>query len=69
MAKEKSSLHSRMVLSMESQSSDPALSLTYFSAGSPGCGKSHTLIQAVQYAAATDWLVFYFPRGAFDYLT
>lgn len=32
-------------------------------AGSSGCGKSYTLIQAVQYAAANNWLVFYFPYG------
>lgn len=30
--------------------------------GSSGCGKSYTLVQAVQYAAATNWLVFYFPH-------
>jgi len=30
--------------------------------GSPGCGKSYTLMQAVQYAAANNWLVFYFPH-------
>ena len=35
------------------------------SAGSMGCGKSYTLIQAVQYAAANNWVVLYFPHGAF----
>ncbi|KAF9650118.1 hypothetical protein BDM02DRAFT_3155015 [Thelephora ganbajun] len=29
--------------------------------GSSGCGKSYTLIQGVEYAAANNWLVFYFP--------
>ncbi|KAF9785172.1 mitochondrial ribosomal death-associated protein 3-domain-containing protein [Thelephora terrestris] len=43
-ANNKSSFHSRMVLT-----------------GSQGCGKSYTLLQAVQYAAASNWLVFYFP--------
>lgn len=33
-------------------------------AGSSGCGKSVTLIQAVQYASSNNWLVFYFPRGS-----
>jgi len=31
--------------------------------GSLGCGKSYTLLQAVQYAAAAGWLVFYFPHA------
>ena len=41
------------------------VALTRLSAGSLGCGKSYVLIQAVQYAAASNWIVLYFPHGVF----
>ncbi|KIJ65306.1 hypothetical protein HYDPIDRAFT_88800 [Hydnomerulius pinastri MD-312] len=31
--------------------------------GATGCGKSTLLLQALQYCNASDWIVFYFPRG------
>lgn len=65
-ASKKSSFHSRMVLSTEILfDRSHTRALTRLSAGSLGCGKSYTLIQAVQYAAAKNWLVLYFPHGAF----
>ncbi|TFY79925.1 hypothetical protein EWM64_g4084 [Hericium alpestre] len=32
-------------------------------AGSPGCGKSYLLLQAVEYASSADWIVMYIPRA------
>jgi len=49
----------RLDAASERSSSGARMVLT----GPSGCGKSVTLIQAVQYAAANNWLVFYFPRG------
>ncbi|KAH7910195.1 mitochondrial ribosomal death-associated protein 3-domain-containing protein [Hygrophoropsis aurantiaca] len=31
--------------------------------GTPGCGKSFLLLQALQYCLSSDWLVFYIPRA------
>jgi small subunit ribosomal protein S29 len=32
-------------------------------AGQPGCGKSYTLLQSLEYCFSNDWIVLYFPRG------
>jgi len=48
---------------LDAASQRPSSNARMVLTGSPGCGKSFTLIQAVQYASSNNWLVFYFPRA------